>query len=86
MADTPQASASATSGAPSPGISWRAVRPSSWPRGTNQAQALVTSSDLAHADAGRIEAPGGDLQQFGLGGELLDLDRARAAITAKAAA
>jgi 8-hydroxy-5-deazaflavin:NADPH oxidoreductase len=38
------------------------------------------------ADAGRIEAPGGDLQQFGLSGELLDLDQARAAITAKAAA
>jgi len=37
-------------------------------------------------DAGRIEAPGGDLQQFGLSGELLDLDQARAAITAKAAA
>ena len=38
------------------------------------------------ADAGRIEAPGGDLQQFGLSGELLDLDQARAAITGKAAA
>jgi 8-hydroxy-5-deazaflavin:NADPH oxidoreductase len=38
------------------------------------------------ADAGRIEAPGGDLQQFGLSDELLDLDQARAAITAKAAA
>lgn len=32
------------------------------------------------ADAGRIEAPGGDLHQFGLGGELVDLDQARAAI------
>ena len=32
------------------------------------------------ADAGRIEMPGGDLHQFGLNGELLDLDQARAAI------
>ena len=32
------------------------------------------------ADAGRIEAPGGDLHQFGLNGELVDLDRARAAL------
>ena len=32
------------------------------------------------ADAGRIEAPGGDLHQFGLGGELVDLDQASAAI------
>jgi 8-hydroxy-5-deazaflavin:NADPH oxidoreductase len=31
-------------------------------------------------DAGRIEAPGGDLHQFGLGGELVDLDQARAAV------
>ena len=31
------------------------------------------------ADAGRIEAPTGDLHQFGLNGELIDLDRARAA-------
>jgi 8-hydroxy-5-deazaflavin:NADPH oxidoreductase len=31
------------------------------------------------ADAGRIEGPGGDLAQFGLNGELLDLDQARAA-------
>jgi 8-hydroxy-5-deazaflavin:NADPH oxidoreductase len=38
------------------------------------------------ADAGRIEAPGGDLHQFGLNGELPDLDQARAAITAKATA
>ena len=38
------------------------------------------------ADAGRIEAPGGDLHQFGLNGELVDLDRARAAVTAKASA
>ena len=29
------------------------------------------------ADAGRIEGPGGDLAQFGLNGELLDLDQAR---------
>ena len=32
------------------------------------------------ADAGRIEAPGGDLQQFGLNGQLVDLDQARAAV------
>ena len=31
------------------------------------------------ADAGRIETPGGDLHQFGLNGELVDLDQARAA-------
>jgi predicted dinucleotide-binding enzyme len=35
------------------------------------------------ADAGRIEMPGGDLHQFGLNGALLDLDEARAAISAK---
>jgi predicted dinucleotide-binding enzyme len=32
------------------------------------------------ADAGRIEMPGGDLHQFGLNGELLDLEQARAAV------
>ncbi|MDH6108234.1 putative dinucleotide-binding enzyme [Kitasatospora sp. MAP12-15] len=32
------------------------------------------------AQAGRIEAPGGDLHQFGFNGELVDLDRARAAV------
>jgi predicted dinucleotide-binding enzyme len=32
------------------------------------------------ADAGRIEGPGGDLAQFGLNGQLLDLDQARAAV------
>ena len=35
--------------------------------------------------AGRIEMPGGDLHQFGLNGALLDLDQARAAISATAA-
>ncbi len=35
------------------------------------------------ADAGRIEAPGGDLHQFGLNGELVDLDQARAAVAAE---
>ena len=36
------------------------------------------------ADAGRIEAPGGDLHQGGgLNGEILDLDQARAAVAAK---
>jgi hypothetical protein len=34
------------------------------------------------AEAGRIEGPGGDLGQFGLNGELLDLDQARAALAA----
>jgi 8-hydroxy-5-deazaflavin:NADPH oxidoreductase len=35
------------------------------------------------ADAGRIEVPGGDLHQYGgLNGQLLDLDEARAAVTA----
>jgi predicted dinucleotide-binding enzyme len=37
------------------------------------------------ADAGRIEAPGGDLHQFGLNGELVDLDQARAAAAASRA-
>ena len=32
------------------------------------------------ADAGRIEAPGGDLHQYGLNGELVDLDQARHAL------
>jgi predicted dinucleotide-binding enzyme len=32
------------------------------------------------ADVGRIEGPGGDLTQFGLKGELLDLDQARATL------
>ena len=32
------------------------------------------------ADAGRIEGPGGELAQFGLNGELLDLDQARNAV------
>jgi predicted dinucleotide-binding enzyme len=35
------------------------------------------------ADAGRIEAPGGDLHQFGLNGELVDIDQARATIAAR---
>jgi predicted dinucleotide-binding enzyme len=35
------------------------------------------------ADAGRIEGPGGDLNQFGLKGELVDLDRARAVVAAE---
>jgi predicted dinucleotide-binding enzyme len=35
------------------------------------------------ADAGRIEGPGGDLHQFGLKGELIDLDRARAVVAAE---
>jgi predicted dinucleotide-binding enzyme len=29
--------------------------------------------------AGRIEAPGGDLHQYGFNGEVVDLDRARSA-------
>jgi 8-hydroxy-5-deazaflavin:NADPH oxidoreductase len=35
------------------------------------------------AAAARIEMPGGDLHQYGLNGELLDLDQARAAIAAR---
>jgi 8-hydroxy-5-deazaflavin:NADPH oxidoreductase len=35
------------------------------------------------AAAVRIEMPGGDLHQFGLNGELIDLDQAQAAINAK---
>jgi predicted dinucleotide-binding enzyme len=35
------------------------------------------------ADARRIEAPGGDLHQFALNGELVDLDQANAAIAAR---
>jgi 8-hydroxy-5-deazaflavin:NADPH oxidoreductase len=38
------------------------------------------------ADAVRIEMPGGDLHQFGLNGELLDLDQARAAAAAEVSA
>ena len=34
------------------------------------------------AVAGRLEAPGGDLQQFGLNGQLVDLDQAHAAVAA----
>jgi 8-hydroxy-5-deazaflavin:NADPH oxidoreductase len=34
------------------------------------------------ADAGRLEGPGGDLSQGGLNGELLDIERARAAVAA----
>jgi hypothetical protein len=35
------------------------------------------------ADARRVEAPAGDLHQFALNGELLDLNQARAAIAAR---
>jgi 8-hydroxy-5-deazaflavin:NADPH oxidoreductase len=38
------------------------------------------------ADAGRIEAPGGDLHQFGLNGELVDIDQARAAVVGEVTA
>jgi hypothetical protein len=34
------------------------------------------------ADAGRLEAPGSDLHQFGLHGEFVDLDQPRAAVGA----
>ena len=37
------------------------------------------------ADAGRIEAPGGDLHQFGFNGEIVDIDRAKAATAGSAA-
>jgi len=33
--------------------------------------------------AGRIEAPGGDLHQFGFNGEIVDLDQARAALAGR---
>jgi 8-hydroxy-5-deazaflavin:NADPH oxidoreductase len=33
------------------------------------------------SDAGRIEGPSGDLNQFGLNGEIIDLEQARAALT-----
>jgi 8-hydroxy-5-deazaflavin:NADPH oxidoreductase len=33
-------------------------------------------------DAGRIEGPSGDLNQFGLNGEIIDLEQARAALAA----
>jgi 8-hydroxy-5-deazaflavin:NADPH oxidoreductase len=58
---------------------------------TDDATAAATAERLIRAagfdpvkagglsDAGRIEAPGGDLHQFGFNGELVDLDRARAA-------
>jgi predicted dinucleotide-binding enzyme len=32
------------------------------------------------ADAGRIEGPRGDLNQFGLDGEIIDLEQARSAL------
>lgn len=32
------------------------------------------------ADVGRIESPGGDLDQYGSGGEVVDLDQAAAAV------
>jgi 8-hydroxy-5-deazaflavin:NADPH oxidoreductase len=35
------------------------------------------------ADAGRLEAPGGDLHQFGLNGELVDLNQAHAAMATR---
>jgi len=39
------------------------------------------------ADAGRIEAPGGDLHQFGrFNGELVDVDEASAAVAAEVSA
>jgi 8-hydroxy-5-deazaflavin:NADPH oxidoreductase len=35
--------------------------------------------------AGRIEAPGGDLHQYGFNGELVDIDRAQSATADSAA-
>jgi 8-hydroxy-5-deazaflavin:NADPH oxidoreductase len=35
------------------------------------------------SDAGRTEGPGGDLSQFGLAGEIIDLDRARTALACR---
>ena len=37
------------------------------------------------AAAGRIEAPGGDLHQYGLNGEVADINRARSATAGSAA-
>jgi predicted dinucleotide-binding enzyme len=37
------------------------------------------------AAAGRIEAPGGDLHQYGFNGEVVDINRARAATAGSAA-
>ena len=50
---------------------------------TDDDAAATTIERLIRAagyDAGRIEAPGGDLHQFGLNGEVVDLDRARSDI------
>jgi predicted dinucleotide-binding enzyme len=37
------------------------------------------------AAAGRIEAPGGDLHQYGFNGDVVDIDRAKAATAGTAA-
>jgi 8-hydroxy-5-deazaflavin:NADPH oxidoreductase len=62
---------------------------------TDDDEAATTVERLIHATgfepfkvggvaaAGRIEMPGGDLHQFGLNGELLDLSQARDAIAAR---
>jgi predicted dinucleotide-binding enzyme len=48
----------------------------------SRAQALAKAGGVA--EAARIEMPGGDLHQFGgLNGELVDLERARAALAAR---
>jgi hypothetical protein len=43
-------------------------------------RATDPSCGLRPSEGGRIDAPGGDLHQFGLNGELADLDQARAAV------
>ena len=40
------------------------------------------SSSAFVTDDGRIEGPSGDLNQFGLDGEIIDLEQARAALAA----
>jgi len=51
------------------------------PKGVGLTTAIVGIGNIG--GAGRIEAPGGDLHQFGLNGELIDLDQARAAVAAE---
>lgn len=47
------------------------------PRGSKEAPGTDVRPQPSVPDAGRIEAPGGDLHEFGLNGELADLDQAR---------
>ncbi|GAB7184676.1 hypothetical protein ATKI12_4507 [Kitasatospora sp. Ki12] len=70
----------------------RAARPRRLRAGRDRERAEATAERLIRAAgfdpvkaggpaaAGRIEAPGGDLDQFGADGEVVDLDQARAAV------